>query len=182
MRNYALDELNKSLENSKKLYEEDWSSYSYNTGLKISKEGDFKKAFEDTELAMIAGYSNMESYRSVFDTAVSSMLSRLTAAFSNWEISVKDTFELVGQDFDNFSKTGGPLDTRINAVTTKLSTVGQEFAEWATYAKSGFESLTSAANAEYSSFEEELNKYNTLIGTITTALTKMFNLAGIEIP
>jgi hypothetical protein len=138
MRNYALDELNKSLGNSKKLYEEDWSSYNLNTGKKIEKEGDFKKAFKDTELAMVSGYPNMETYRSAFDKAVSDMIPRLTTAFSSWEGNVKSTFKLVGQDFDDFSKEGGPLDTKINAVKTKIGEINTAFGTWSGAATSGF--------------------------------------------
>jgi hypothetical protein len=54
----------------------------------------------------------MESYRSDFETNMTTMTGNLIGAFGKWRQNVGETFKLVGQDFDDFAKPEGPLDQK----------------------------------------------------------------------
>ena len=182
MRNYALDELNKAIDNSKDIYQSDWNEYNQKTGYKISKEADWRQAFKDTEYAMITGYEKIEDARSNFESNTNTMVGNLTKAFTNWELDIKKTFKLVEQDFDTFAKKDGPLDKKVNEITTKLSQINTAFDSWSGKAKSGFASITEAATVQFTEFSNKIQKYKTEIDAIANAITKLLELAGTKIP
>jgi hypothetical protein len=159
MRNYALDELNRAIENSKTIYQNDWLAYSEKTGYKISKEANWRQAFKDTELAMVTGFPNIESYRSAFDTNMTDMMDRLTKAFKDWEIDVKETFRLVGQDFDNFGGENGTLDKKVKDIAGKLNEVSEKFKGWKNDAEIGFKGIIKAATDQFIEFSRKISDY-----------------------
>lgn len=182
MRNYALNELNKSLDNSKIIYETDWMSYSEKTGYKISKEIKWCDTFQETEYAMTTGYGNIEVARSAFEAATSKMVDNLTKAFTDWELDVKETFRLVNQDFDNFGGENGTLNEKVKDITGKLDEVNQKFSGWKTAAENGFGAITTAAANKFTAFAKEIEKYKDEINNVINTLTYMLELAGVEIP
>ena len=181
MRNYALDELNKTIDNSKNIYQSDWNEYSQKIGYKISKEADWRDSFKETEYAMVTGYDTIEKSRSTFESNMTNMVTNLTKAFVNWEADVKETFRLVGQDFDNFGGENGTLDKKVKDITGKLNEVSEKFKGWKHDATTGFQGITQAATEQFTAFSNKISDYKSQIDTITAALTAMLELAGAEV-
>ena len=182
MRNYALDELNKALDNSKYVYENDWKSYSGYQNQKLEADLNWRTQFSDTFIAQINGYADVKTARDTFESETKTMTSNLSLAFSDWEQDVKDAFTLVKQDFNNFSKPGGPLDSETKKVTDILSKISDEFGTWGEKAKSGFEGITTAASNQFNSFQTQMAKYQSEISKTTNLLTYLLELAGMKVP
>jgi len=182
MRNYALDELNKAIENSKTIYQNDWLAYSEKTGCKIFKEADWRQAFKDTEIAMVTGYDTIEKSRSAFELNMTTMVDTLIDAFGKWEIDVRDTFDIVEQEFDNFGGENGTLNKKVKNITSKLNEVDEKFKGWKDIATTGFKGITEAATEQFNNFSSKITQYKDEINRITAALTAMLELAGVELP
>lgn len=58
--NYQYEQLDIATNNSKTLYEDDWSSYELSTGRKIASNTSFQTSFNQTMAGMITGYDNSE--------------------------------------------------------------------------------------------------------------------------
>jgi hypothetical protein len=159
MRNYALDELNRAIENSKTIYQNDWLAYSEKTGYKISKEANWRQAFKDTEIAMITGYDTIEKSRSAFELNMTTMVDTLIGAFGQWATDVKETFRLVDEEFDNFGGENGLLNEKVKDITGKLNEVSEKFKGWKNDAEIGFKGIIKAATDQFIEFSRKISDY-----------------------
>jgi hypothetical protein len=89
---YTQDELMKSIDNSKTFYESDWNAYNEKTGYKISKDIEWRDTFAETEISLITGYTNIDSYRASFETNTITMVNNLVTAFGNWKTATDQAF------------------------------------------------------------------------------------------
>lgn len=181
-RNYYFSELQKSIGNNKTLYNEDWQSYSDNTGYKISKAGEWKDSFEETEYALVTKYSDIETAQRTFTDNSKKLVDELTGAYDQWQKDVSEAFDLVGKDFENFAKQGGELDQRTKEVEGKLATVTSEFNSWKPTAEGAFQGIIDAAEDKFTDFSSKINDYQNKIKNVTDALREMLRLAGEKIP
>ena len=181
-RNYYFSELQKSIGNNKTLYNEDWQSYSDNTGYKISKAGEWKDSFEETEYALVTKYPDIETAQRTFTENSKRLVDDLTGAYDQWQKDVSEAFDLVGKDFENFAKEGGELDQRTKEVEGKLATVTSEFNSWKPTAEGAFQGIIDAAEDKFTDFSSKINDYQSKIKNVTDALREMLRLAGEKIP
>ena len=181
-RNYYFSELQKSIGNNKTLYNEDWQSYSDNTGYKISKAGEWKDSFEETEYALVTKYPDIETAQRTFTENSKKLVDDLTGAYDQWQKDVSEAFDLVGKDFENFAKEGGELDQRTKEVEGKLATVTAEFNSWKPTAEGAFQGIIDAAEDKFTDFSSKINDYQSKIKNVTDALREMLRLAGEKIP
>lgn len=181
-RNYYFSELQKSIGNNKTLYNEDWQSYSENTGYKISKAEDWKDSFEETEYALVTKYPDIETAQRTFTENSKILVQDLTDAYDQWQQDVSDAFDLVGKDFEDFAKEGGELDQRTKEVEEKLEKVTSEFNSWKPTAESAFQGIIDAAEDKFDDFSSEISQYQEKITNVTNALREMLRLAGEKIP
>lgn len=181
-RNYYFSELQKSIGNNKTLYNDDWQSYSDNTGYKISKAGEWKDSFEETEYALVTKYPDIETAQRTFTENSKKLVDELTGAYDQWQKDVSEAFDLVGKDFENFAKEGGELDQRTKEVEGKLATVTSEFNSWKPTAEGAFQGIIDAAEDKFTDFSSKINDYQNKIKNVTDALREMLRLAGEKIP
>ena len=181
-RNYYFSELQKSIGNNKTLYNEDWQSYSDNTGYKISKAGEWKDSFEETEYALVTKYPDIETAQRTFTDNSKKLVDELTGAYDQWQQDVSDAFDLVGKDFEDFAKDGGELDQRTKEVEGKLATVTSEFNSWKPTAEGAFQGIIDAAEDKFTDFSSKIDNYQNKIKNVTDALREMLRLAGEKIP
>lgn len=110
---YYCSELGVALGNNKTLYEDDWTKYSEATGYKIAEDAKYIDSFEETDLAILTGFTNMEGYQAAFNAASDTMLADNNTAFENWQSSM-ETGPLAAMDtsFDTLAENiDGHLDT-----------------------------------------------------------------------
>ena len=110
---YYCSELGVALGNNKTLYEDDWTKYSEATGYKIAEDAKYIDSFEETDLAVLTGFTNMEGYQAAFNAASDTMLADNNTAFENWQ-SAMETGPLAAMDtsFDTLAENiDGHLDT-----------------------------------------------------------------------
>lgn len=182
LRNYALGEMNNAINNSKEVYNNDWLAYSDYSNKRLTADGGWRTQFSETFVAQINGYTSVSQARDDFESKTITMYTNLSKAFEDWEGDVKDTFELVDEDFDNFGGENGTLNQKVKSITDKLDEVNQKFKDWGPTATEGFQSITDAAAEEFNAFKGEIDKYQQQITDVTNALTRMLELAGVEIP
>lgn len=106
-------ELGVALGNNKTLYEDDWIKYSEATDYKIAEDAKYIDSFEETDLAILTGFTNMEGYQAAFNAASDTMLADNNTAFENWQ-SAMETGPLAAMDtsFDTLAENiDGHLDT-----------------------------------------------------------------------
>lgn len=181
-RNYYFSELQKSIGNNKTLYNDDWQSYSDNTGYKISKAGEWKDSFEETEYALVTKYPDIETAQRTFTENSKTLVDELTGAYDQWQQDVSDAFDLVDKDFEDFAKEGGELDQRTKEVESKLATVTSEFNSWKPTAEGAFQGIIDAAEDKFTDFSSKIDDYQNKIKNVTDALREMLRLAGEKIP
>jgi uncharacterized membrane protein YgcG len=101
---YYASEMGIVLDNNKRLYEEDWTTYSDATGYKIAKDEEYVDSFQETDLAILTGFENMEGYQATFNEASQIMLDESNAAFDLWEQTMADgPLAAMNTDFDNLA-------------------------------------------------------------------------------
>lgn len=100
---YYCDELELALGNNKKLYDEDWTDYAQKTGYKISKDEEYVDSFQETDLAVLTGFNNMEDYQANFNTASESLLDESSDAFDTWQVNMDAAFGAAGFTMENFA-------------------------------------------------------------------------------
>ena len=172
------EELLKALDNSKKIYESDWTQYSKSTGYKISSEELWKKSFADTEISILTGFETMEQYNQAFVISTSAMVDSVKGEYERWEGNTDDVLWTVGTSIDDFGKTNGTLDTGVKQITDKLNTVVQEFDKYSGAATSGFQSIVDQASQKLKAFAPLIESWNGKIGTVTSGLRDWIKLAA----
>jgi hypothetical protein len=58
--------MQKALDHSKELYNEDWKNYSNMTGYKISEDKKWVDAFNETIISELTGFNTLEESQEVF--------------------------------------------------------------------------------------------------------------------
>lgn len=109
---YYCSELGIAFDNNKTLYEDDWTKYSEATGYKIAEDAKYVDSFEETDLAILTGFTNMEGYQAAFNDASDQMLADNNQAFEDWQTSM-ETGPLAAMDtsFDTLAENiDGHLD------------------------------------------------------------------------
>lgn len=179
---YILDEMNKALSNSKTVYDEDWLNYSDYNGKRLEADSNWKTQFNETFGALTGGYTTTEEALTDFEDKCSKLMNKVIGKYTEWEQQVKNTFDIVDKDFDNFGKKGGTLDTDITKITDELNKVDSAFGEWKDSAESGFQSITTAAGNELKNFRGKMGEWKTELETLITQLETFLTLAGQEVP
>ena len=107
---YYCSELGIAFDNNKTLYEDDWTKYSEATGYKISEDEKYVDSFEETDLAILTGFTNMEGYQAAFNDASDQMLADNNQAFEDWQTAMEEgpldamntSFETLAEDIDGY--------------------------------------------------------------------------------
>ena len=109
-RNYALEELNKGLENNQSLVSDDWATYSAMTGYKMSADEDYINYFNETTYAQLAGYETIEEAQNRFLESSTMMVTDLNTAFAQWQTNLDQIMSAAGSSVATF---GDQMDATI---------------------------------------------------------------------
>lgn len=178
---WLTEQLGMALEDSKWLYDNDWKDYSKATGYKISDDQKWQDQFTETIWSQITGYQSLEDAQNTFKENATTMISSISSAFGQWNTDLQTAFKNMGISLDDFSKDGGTLDTKIQAIIKKLGDVNTAYSNYYEKATSGFGEIVRAAGEQYTLLDKEMQKYQNLISNTVEQLTKLIELAGTEI-
>jgi hypothetical protein len=104
-------QLNKALGNNKKLYEEDWTTYSQMTGYKISDDEKYIDSFEETMYAQLTGFKTIQDAQNAFVEATNDASDAAAERWEDWYIRSNDALELGGMSMQNYTEE---VDEAIN--------------------------------------------------------------------
>lgn len=99
--------------NNKKLYDNDWTSFSKATGYKISSASEWVDSWGETTLAIQTGYSDMQGYADTFEQAIGtpetagSLLGDITQAWKDFDLAFQDIMKMAQDAMANFSSSAG---------------------------------------------------------------------------
>lgn len=163
---YLYDELGKALGNSQLLYEQDWQSYSQHTGYKIALDsgpGGWRDTFNETALAQITGYTNIDTARSLFDSHTKQTLIELTGAFEVWKIDVSTIMDEMGVKLNGDDETSfkSVMEKTVSNTTTELGEIESAMAGLSGKATTAFAAMTKAVATEFTAYSAEIEKYKT---------------------
>ena len=125
--NQTYSQMNIVLNENKRLYQEDWSSYSAATGYKISEDERFIDKFEETNYSMITGYKNIEDAQQAYLEAtgdnVDSVTNRMSDAYDEWYRRTDEALVLGGTSMETYAQDveeyingdGGIVDQTVDA-------------------------------------------------------------------
>ena len=120
MMGYYSGELTVALDNSTKLYNEEWAKYEEISGYKRSDQQKWMSEFNETVLSQTTGFKTLDDYVATWsgswDTAVSGMINNL----SNWRDSVSGALEAGGLSLDTFADTLSNVSASVTAESEKI--------------------------------------------------------------
>lgn len=178
-RTFMLNEMNKALQNSSTIYDEDWTNYNKYSGYKISDDKLWCQNFNETTLAILRGYTDIGDAEVQFQTNTQAMLSTLTADFSQFQLDVESAFSAIDKtlndtsDPDSFASAVETARVNTNSETQKIT---QSLTSMGQTATDKFKSIVDAATTNYTTYSTKIADYITsndlLIGSINGIIQK----------
>ena len=91
-------------QNSQTLYEQDWKNYAEATGYKISAEDEWLDHWDETQLALLTGFDNLEDYQTNHNMNVANLLLASGEAFSTWQTNIEEAMNNAGTSMGTFEE------------------------------------------------------------------------------
>ena len=91
-------------QNSQTLYEQDWTNYAAATGYKISAEDEWLDHWNETQLALLTGFDNLEDYQTNHNMNVANLLLASGEAFSTWQANIEEAMNNAGTSMGTFEE------------------------------------------------------------------------------
>ena len=91
-------------QNSQTLYEQDWTNYAAATGYKISAEDEWLDHWNETQLALLTGFDNLEDYQTNHNMNVANLLLASGEAFSTWQTNIEEAMNNAGTSIGTFEE------------------------------------------------------------------------------
>ena len=158
-RKYAYSEMDKAIQNSSVIYQEDWSKYSSYTGYKISEEAKWIDKFKETTTSMVLGYDSIDAAIKNFSLGVDTMVSELTSAFSSWKSNVETIMKAAGQEVspEGVIEFGKSVDKEVDTIESRINELNNKLNSLAT--TTAFEDLVGKAIAKSTEYENSIKPY-----------------------
>ena len=102
--------------NSQRLYEQDWKNYAAATGYKISEEDKWLDHWDETQFAILTGFTTLEDWHSNHNTNVAILLNASSEAFATWTLNIETAMQNAGTSMGTFQEDAEEV----------LSTVAEE--------------------------------------------------------
>ena len=171
MRGYYMDELDKALGNSKKVYEQDWSAYNKYTGYKISREGEWVTDFSQTTLSITTGFTTMQDAHVAFNTATAGLLDAVSQAYSTWSTKVTGYTTIVGDAVGTLGQKTSEMATTVQTKTDEAATSAETAKDRITTAFSTILTNTTTWQQNYSAqIQAAIDKNTAFVESINAAI------------
>jgi hypothetical protein len=156
-------------ENSSRLYEEDWSAYAAATGYKISAEEDWVDHWEETQLAVLTGFTSLAEYYANHNENVSNLLVSSSEALSTWQLNIEEIMQEAGTSISGFEtdattsldnvaqeseKTKDSVVDMADTAVTKMGEVVTAVANWENAYSKSVQNILAQNNALITSFNQ----------------------------
>lgn len=156
-------------ENSSRLYEEDWSAYAAATGYKISAEEDWVDHWEETQLAVLTGFTSLAEYYANHNENVATLLTSSSEALSTWQLNIEEIMEEAGTSISGFEedattsldnvaaeseKTKDSVVDMADTAVTKMGEVVTAVANWENEYSKSVQNILAQNNALITSFNQ----------------------------
>lgn len=156
-------------ENSSRLYEEDWSAYAAATGYKISAEEDWVDHWEETQLAVLTGFTSLAEYYANHNENVATLLTSSSEALSTWQLNIEEIMEEAGTSISGFEedattsldnvaveseKTKDSVVDMADTAVTKMGEVVTAVANWENAYSKSVQNILAQNNALITSFNQ----------------------------
>ena len=156
-------------ENSSRLYEEDWSAYAAATGYKISAEEDWVDHWEETQLAVLTGFTSLAEYYANHNENVATLLTSSSEALSTWQLNIEEIMEEAGTSISGFEedattsldnvaaeseKTKDSVVDMADTAVTKMGEVVTAVASWENAYSKSVQNILAQNNALITSFNQ----------------------------
>lgn len=129
-KDYLVQQLETTLQNSKTLYEDDWASYSQHTGYKQSLEKDWLDTWNETFLKQETGYKTLQEYSTNFDTAIQKSVKTSKKAFETWGTAVADIMKIASVDIKDpatkIKEMFNDISTSVKSALTALKQLAKD--------------------------------------------------------
>lgn len=182
MRQYYMSELNKALSDSKEVYEEDWLQYSKYTGYKISQDDKWVQDYKETAKAIIDGTTSIEQDNANFERVTTELLSRLSGAYSQWQININGYNEAVGHSMDTLGEDVERMAGTIETETDRAASDAEENAERMGTAFDTILSDVSSWQSDYSGYiQNAIDSNNNLITSINEVIAAAARAAQTDL-
>lgn len=171
MRGYYMDELDKALGDSKKVYEQDWSAYNKYTGYKISREGEWVADFSQTTLSITTGFTTMQDAHVAFNTATAGLLDAVSQAYSTWSTKVTGYTTIVGDAVGTLGQKTSEMATTVQTKTDEAATSAETAKDRITTAFSTILTNTTTWQQNYSAqIQAAIDKNTAFVESINAAI------------
>ena len=156
-------------ENSQRLYEEDWMNYASATGYKISSEEEWLDHWDETQLALLTGFTTLEEYYNNHNSNVSTLLVSASEAFATWEANIEEIMEEAGTSIGGFEedateslnnvaseseKTKDSVVDMADTAVTKMGEVVTAVVNWENQYSKSVQNILAQNNALITSFNQ----------------------------
>lgn len=156
-------------ENSQRLYEEDWMNYASATGYKISSEEEWLDHWDETQLALLTGFTTLEEYYNNHNSNVSTLLVSASEAFATWEANIEEIMEEAGTSIGGFEedateslnnvaseseKTRDSVVDMADTAVTKMGEVVTAVVNWENQYSKSVQNILAQNNALITSFNQ----------------------------
>lgn len=182
---WLTDQLQIALGNSKRLYEEDWQTYSEITGYKISSNQDWVDSFNETTLSQITGYNTLADYQESFRQASETMLQNLISAYKTYQTDLDRIMKAAGTSINDFATNAG---TDIDNVAKKSKDAADEIKRIGTEGSKAFKTLVEEAVEWWPKYKTKMEEYvswnttwATAVNGIITNYSKLNNMKFTEL-
>ena len=174
------NELNKAVQNSSDLYEQDWQAYNQSTGYKISLAENWVDSFREATLGDILDIDTfMSGFSDTFLSLTDEMSAQLADAAVQYFTNVDTAMKTYGTSIEGFGKTA---TTTIDNVSQKSKTAKDDLKIMASEMSDAFKEIADYVSEWQEEFsgqiDEMLEEIKTLIQSINDAIRKSAELSG----
>ena len=174
------DELNKSIQNSSDLYEQDWQAYNQATGYKISLAENWVDSFREATLGDIMDIDTfMSGFSDTFLSLTDEMSAQLADAAIQYFGNVDTAMKTYGTSIEGFGRT---TTTTIDNISQKSKTAKDDLKTMASEMSDAFKEIADYVSGWQEEFSGQidtmLEEIKTLIQSINEAIRKSAELTN----
>ena len=174
------DELNKSIQNSSDLYEQDWQAYNQATGYKISLAENWVDNFREATLGDIMDIDTfMSGFSDTFLSLTDEMSAQLADAAIQYFGNVDTAMKTYGTSIEGFGRT---TTTTIDNISQKSKTAKDDLKTMASEMSDAFKEIADYVSGWQEEFSGQidtmLEEIKTLIQSINEAIRKSAELTN----
>ena len=175
-------ELNKSIQNSSNLYEQDWQAYNQATGYKISLAENWVDSFREATLGEVLDIDTfMSGFSDTFLGLTTQMSEQLANAAMKYFENMDDAFNKYGTSINGFGTT---VTTTVENISNKSKTATGDIKQMAIDMSSAFEKIADTVSDWQKQFSTQINEMldqiSALVQEINEAIRKSAELAGSD--